>query len=36
MRTAWVNRANASYPPYFQPPEITASSLRILVDELTS
>jgi 2-haloacid dehalogenase len=27
MRTAWINRADAPYPAYFTPPEITLGSL---------
>ncbi|MCB5290982.1 haloacid dehalogenase type II [Arthrobacter sp. SO3] len=30
MRTAWINRADAPYPAYFTPPEITLGSLREL------
>jgi 2-haloacid dehalogenase len=36
MQTAWVNRTNAPYPAYFQPPAITASSLNVLADDLTT
>jgi 2-haloacid dehalogenase len=36
MHTAWVNRTNAPYPAYFQPPAMTASSLNVLADDLTA
>jgi len=34
MRTAWVNRTNASYPAYFRPPTISVATLAELAGEL--
>lgn len=32
MRSAWVNRTGATYPSYFTPPEVEATSLATLAD----
>lgn len=34
MRTAWINRTGAQYPPYFTTPDLTLSALTQLVDQL--
>lgn len=36
MRTAWITREDNTYPSYFTPPEITATSLTDLAQQLTS
>ena len=34
LRTAWINRAGATYPGYFTPPDITVSTLEELASIL--
>ncbi|WP_028278485.1 haloacid dehalogenase type II [Arthrobacter sp. H5] len=36
LQTAWVNRAGASYPSYFTPPDIEAEDLLVLADKLAA
>lgn len=34
MRTAWINRPGAPYPPHFSPPDLTLNALTELADRL--
>ncbi|MEV8042136.1 haloacid dehalogenase type II [Arthrobacter sp. NPDC080082] len=36
LRTAWVNRSGVIYPSYYEPPELTVTSLTHLAAELSA
>ncbi|MDR7233922.1 haloacid dehalogenase type II [Agrococcus sp. BE272] len=36
LRTAWINRDHATYPGYFEPPELQASDLESLAGQLAA
>jgi 2-haloacid dehalogenase len=34
LQTAWINRTDATYPPFYKPPDVTATSFEDLLKRI--